>query len=156
MPDPWKRYRHGKTLLTQSLRKIPVLKILLRCRGNTAGDFCRRDIRQDSRSPPQDRPHDYDVDEPRFDTQTGERLDRPKKKYPGVILTLAVTAAAVGAFIYAVLPGKLPSLGTVEEDDVETEIHLAVASTESDETEAAFAAHSRQKLRPPGASWKLF
>ena len=89
--------------------------------------------------PPQDRPHDYDVDEPKFDTQTGERLDRPKKKYPGVILTLAVTAAAVGAFVYAVLPGKLPSLGNLEEDDVETEIHLAIASTESDETEAAAA-----------------
>ena len=89
--------------------------------------------------PPQDRPHDYDVDEPRFDTQTGERLDRPKKKYPGVILTLAVTAAAAGAFIYAVLPGKLPSLGTVEEDDVETEIHLAVASAETEQAAEALA-----------------
>ena len=96
--------------------------------------------------PPQDRPHDYDVDEPKFDTQTGERLDRPKKKYPGVILTLAVTAAAVGAFVYAVLPGKLPSLGNLEEDDVETEIHLAVASTESDETEAAAVVQTEAEM----------
>ena len=111
---------------------------------DTAG-ISAEDISAGQPVPPQDRPHDFDVDEPRFDTQTGERLDRPKKKYPGVILTLAVTAAAVGAFVYAVLPGKLPSLGNVEEEDaVETEIHLAVASTEPEETEAAFAAPSTE------------
>ncbi len=92
----------------------------------------------------QDRPHDFDVDEPKFDTQTGERLDRPKKKYPGVILTLAVTAMAIGAFVYAVMPGKLPSLANIEEDEVETEVQLAIvpaavqSETESEEgTEAA-------------------
>ncbi len=92
----------------------------------------------------QDRPHDFDVDEPKFDTQTGERLDRPKKKYPGVILTLAVTAMAIGAFVYAVMPGKLPSLANMEEDEVETEVQLAIvpaavqSETESEAgTEAA-------------------
>ena len=86
--------------------------------------------------PPQDRPHDFDVEEPKFDTQTGERLDRPKKKYPGIILTFVVTAMAIGAFVYAVLPGRLPSSNVNEQEDadtVETETLLAIASQETEE-----------------------
>ena len=103
-----------------------------------------QDVSSEQAGSAQDRPHDFDVDEPKFDTQTGERLDRPKKKYPGVILTLAVTAMAIGAFVYAVMPGKLPSLANLEEDEVETEVQLAIvpaavqSETESEAgTEAA-------------------
>ena len=87
------------------------------------------EIPGDGSAAPQDRPHDFDVDEPRFDTQTGEPLDKPKKKYPGIILTVVVTAAAVGAFVYAVMPGKLPSAVNVTDNSAS----LAIASTEAEE-----------------------
>lgn len=87
------------------------------------------EIPGDDSAAPQDRPHDFDVDEPRFDTQTGEPLDKPKKKYPGIILTVVVTAAAVGAFVYAVMPGKLPSAVNVTDNSAT----LAIASTEAEE-----------------------
>lgn len=85
---------------------------------------------------PADAPHDFDDDEPRFDTQTGEPLNKPKKKYPGILLTFAVTAVAVGAFIYSVMPGKLPSAGIPADDEVEAETEAAEYSTETEEAAA--------------------
>ena len=88
---------------------------------------------------PADAPHDFDDDEPRFDTQTGEPLNKPKKKYPGILLTFAVTAVAVGAFIYSVMPGKLPSAGIPADDEVEAETEAAEYSTETEEALAPAA-----------------
>ena len=77
--------------------------------------------------------HDFEDDEPKFDTQTGERLDKPKKKLPAMVLTLAVGAIAVGAFIYSIKPGALPSRNdTVQKEPTETEIQLAIASPGSE------------------------
>lgn len=79
-----------------------------------------------------DGPHDFDDDEPKFDTQTGERLDKPKKKFPAIVLTAAVTALALGAFIWAVDPEGLPSKKENKtEDPVETEVVLAIADEDS-------------------------
>lgn len=46
------------------------------------------------------REHDFD-DEPKFDTQTGELLSKPKSKIPGILLTIAVTAGVAGAITAA-------------------------------------------------------
>ena len=84
--------------------------------------------------------HDFEDDEPKFDTQTGERLDKPKKKLPAMFLTFAVSALAIGAFIYSVKPGALPSDNDVQpKEPVETELALAIAEqeTESEKTAAA-------------------
>ena len=84
--------------------------------------------------------HDFDDDEPKFDTQTGERLDKPKKKLPAMFLTFAVSVLAIGAFIYSVKPGALPSDNDVQQKEpVETELTLAIAAqeTESEKTAAA-------------------
>ena len=54
--------------------------------------------------------HDFEEEELKFDTQTGERLDRPKKKFPSILLTIAVASLAIGAFVYSVKPGALPHL----------------------------------------------
>ena len=83
--------------------------------------------------------HDFEDDEPKFDTQTGEPLDKPKKKLPALLLTIAVTALAVGAFVYSVQPGALPSKQDKQtKQPVETETKLAIAAAESkSETEAA-------------------
>ena len=73
--------------------------------------------------------HDFEDDEPKFDTQTGERLDKPKKKFPAMLLTAAVTVMAVGTLVYAVKPGALPSRKeVVEEELVETEKTAAKAA----------------------------
>ena len=107
------------------------------------------DAAQDEPQPqPQPSSFDYD-DEPRFDTQTGERLDKPKKKFPGILLTLAVTAFAVGCFVYAVMPGRITRKDAAgDADPVETEqAELAIASeqteqaaTEADTEEAVLSA----------------
>ena len=77
--------------------------------------------------------HDFEDDEPKFDTQTGERLDKPKKKFPAMLLTAAVTVMAVGTLVYAVKPGALPSRKeVVEEELVETEKTAAEAAAESE------------------------
>ena len=73
--------------------------------------------------------HDFEDDEPKFDTQTGERLDKPKKKFPAMLLTAAVTVMAAGTLVYAVKPGALPSRKeVVEEELVETEKTAAKAA----------------------------
>ena len=73
--------------------------------------------------------HDFEDDEPKFDTQTGERLDKPKKKFPAMLLTAAVTVMAAGTLVYAVKPGALPSRKeVVEEELVETEKTAAEAA----------------------------
>ena len=72
--------------------------------------------------------HDFEEEEPKFDTQTGERLDKPKKKLPSIFLTIAVSVLAVGAFIYSVKPGSLPSQGTDRPDPSQTETTLAIAA----------------------------
>ena len=77
--------------------------------------------------------HDFEDDEPKFDTQTGERLDKPKKKFPAMLLTAAVTVMAAGTLVYAVKPGALPSRKeVVEEELVETEKTAAEAAAESE------------------------
>ncbi len=76
--------------------------------------------------------HDFEDDELKFDTQTGERLDVPKKKFPAMLLTLIVSAVAVGAFIYSVYPGALPSRENRSGKERETEIRLAIAPSESE------------------------
>ena len=82
--------------------------------------------------------HDFEDDEPKFDTQTGERLDKPKKKLPAMLLTVVVTALAVGAFIYSVKPGALPSRRTEQLKDTEkAQTKLAVAASESEKETAA-------------------
>ncbi len=80
--------------------------------------------------PPEE--HDFD-DEPKFDTQTGEPLSKPKSKVPGILLTFAVTAGVVGAISAAVFNrDKWRSEGTEDHAQVETEARLQVAQ----ETEA--------------------
>lgn len=90
--------------------------------------------------------HDYEQEEPKFDTQTGERLDKPKSRIPGIILTAVVTGVAVGAFLFSVLPGGIPSMKKAPDDDamVETEARLVIADSQREtetekeaETEAA-------------------
>lgn len=77
--------------------------------------------------------HDFEEEELKFDTQTGERLDRPKKKFPSILLTIAVTSLAIGAFVYSVKPGALPSSGGEEKpEQVESETLLAIAAPESE------------------------
>ena len=77
--------------------------------------------------------HDFEEEELKFDTQTGERLDRPKKKFPSILLTIAVTSLAIGAFVYSVKPGALPSSGGEEKpEQVESETLLAIATPESE------------------------
>lgn len=76
--------------------------------------------------------HDFD-DEPKFDTQTGERLDKPKSKAPGIILTAAVTAALAGSFVFAVNPKGIPS---VSPDDAAVETEQTQLQTVQEETEA--------------------
>jgi S1-C subfamily serine protease len=80
--------------------------------------------------PPEE--HDFD-DEPKFDTQTGEPLSKPKSKVPGILLTFAVTAGVVGAISAAVFNrDKWRSEGTEDHAQVETEARLQAAQ----ETEA--------------------
>ena len=77
--------------------------------------------------------HDFEEEELKFDTQTGERLDRPKKKFPSILLTIAVASLAIGAFVYSVKPGALPSSGGEEKpEQVESETLLAIATPESE------------------------
>lgn len=78
--------------------------------------------------------HDFDDEEPKYDTQTGERLDQPKKKYPAVLLTIAVSALAIGAFVWSVKPGGLPSgSGLRDAESEETEVSLAIAAAQTEE-----------------------
>ncbi len=89
-------------------------------------------------------PHDFEDDEPKFDTQTGEPLDKPKKKLPAIILTAAVSVFAIGAFIYSVNPGALPSRQEATTDEqVETDVTLAIAEDES-ETEGQAVTEAEQ------------
>lgn len=77
--------------------------------------------------------HDFEDDEPKYDTQTGERLDKPKKKLPAMLLTAAVSIVAVAAFVYAIKPGSLPSRKEWDgKEPTETETRLAVARQESE------------------------
>ncbi len=80
--------------------------------------------------------HVWEEEEPKYDTQTGERLDKPKSRIPGVILTAVVTACAAGTLIYALIPGNIPSGRSPEPDlaAIETELQ-----TEREEQPAAGA-----------------
>ena len=79
--------------------------------------------------------HDFD-DEPKFDTQTGEPLSKPKSKVPGILLTFVVTAGVVGAISAAVInQDKWRSEGTEDHAQIETEAGLQIAR----ETEAQAA-----------------
>ena len=94
--------------------------------------------------------HDFEVDEPKFDTQTGERLDRPKKKLPAILLSFAVTALTVCAFFYSVKPGALPSRkedDRTERTESETEAHRSAVSSGA-ETEAAHPAPVQTEQGP--------
>ena len=72
---------------------------------------------------------DWEEDEPKYDTQTGERLDRPKAKWPGIVLTAVVTVATLGSLIYASIPGTIKESHTVQSaDDADTETEAAVLS----------------------------
>ncbi len=81
--------------------------------------------------------HDFDDDEPKFDTQTGERLDKPKKKLPAMILTVVVSIFAICAFIFSLrLGGSVSDKKAEENEPEETETHLAIAVPSSEaETE---------------------
>ena len=93
--------------------------------------------------------HDFEDDEPKFDTQTGERLDKPKKKLPAMFLTFAVSVLAVGAFIYSVKPGALPSDNDVQpKEPVETETALAIAEHEEESEKTAFAQTEPESAEP--------
>ena len=84
--------------------------------------------------------HDFEDDEPKYDTQTGERLDKPKKKLPAMLLTAAVSIVAVAAFVYAIKPGSLPSRKEWDgKEPTETETRLAVARQESESQSSAGA-----------------
>ncbi len=79
--------------------------------------------------------HDFDVEEPKFDTQTGEPLNKPKKKYPAIILTAAVTVLTVGAFVYAVDSSHFSSGSSMKDNDLtETEVRLAIAAESETES----------------------
>ncbi len=88
-----------------------------------------------AQEPPKE--HDFD-DEPKFDTQTGEPLSKPKSKVPGILLTLVVTAGVVGAISAAVINrDKWRSEDTEDHAQIETEAGLQIAQeTEAKETEA--------------------
>ena len=88
-----------------------------------------------AQEPPKE--HDFD-DEPKFDTQTGEPLSKPKSKVPGILLTLVVTAGVVGAISAAVINReKWRSEDTEDHAQIETEAGLQIAQeTEAKETEA--------------------
>ena len=90
---------------------------------------------QSVQEPPKE--HDFD-DEPKFDTQTGEPLSKPKSKVPGILLTLVVTAGVVGAISAAVINrDKWRSEDTEDHAQIETEAGLQIAQeTEAKETEA--------------------
>ena len=88
---------------------------------------------QSVQEPPKE--HDFD-DEPKFDTQTGEPLSKPKSKVPGILLTFVVTAGVVGAISAAVInQDKWRSEGTEDHAQIETEAGLQIAQ----ETEAQAA-----------------
>ena len=88
---------------------------------------------QSVQEPPKE--HDFD-DEPKFDTQTGEPLSKPKSKVPGILLTFVVTAGVVGAISAAVInQDKWRSEGTEDHAQIETEAGLQIAR----ETEAQAA-----------------
>ena len=86
--------------------------------------------------------YDWEEDEPKYDTQTGERLDRPKPKWPGIVLTAVVSVATLGALIYSSIPGTVKETQTVQtSDDADTETEGAVLSisdgSRTEETEGA-------------------
>lgn len=103
-----------------------------------AGDSGEKQEQSGQGKPAQKPPkeHDFD-DEPKFDTQTGEPLSKPKSKVPGILLTLAVTAGVVGAISAAVINrDKWRSEDTEDHAQVETEAGLQIAQeTEAQETE---------------------
>lgn len=91
--------------------------------------------KEDKTAKSKEKEHDFD-DEPRFDTQTGEPLDKPKSKVPGILLTIVVTAAVAGA-IGAAVVNKDSWNKTSISDEAETEgTDLVIAGqTEEAQTE---------------------
>ena len=108
---------------------------------NEDGRESRDPSAEDGHTPDKkEKEHDFD-NEPKFDTQTGEPLDKPKSKVFGILLTLAVTAGvacAIGAAVYNRDSWNSSSVA----DEVETEpANPAIAgdteaSSEGSQTEA--------------------